>query len=181
MSATQTIHDLRTAGYTLSLTDQGNIRAFLPDGLPEAPALLDRLREFKPEAVQVLRDEAAGLRTVLPSEGAFHEEVFEGEGAITRWSVAVNEGLIHLTDKVQFSRASGKCCISFRCAMPLEWLKEATVRACVDKFAQTSERIFEAEEWLKVNQDSLEYSARYSQFLVWLERLRLLWLAIGEE
>jgi hypothetical protein len=126
---------------------------------------------------------AEGLWTVVPpSEGDAYEITFDGndEGQRKRWGLAAQAGLIHVTDKVKVHRHSGKCVVSFRCALPLEWLEQDITAEAKQQYDAVLERIHRGEAWLKANADDPQCDGFYTAFLSLFDDLKALYHAIDE-
>lgn len=180
MNAREIIHSLERNGYTLTVVDGrvcGDRQDMLPPP-PESATLLDELRQHKGEVIDELMRRAFTI--VNPNAGDLYTITFDGEAAMKRWATAVQSGLVHLTSKIQAGRQSGRCRISFRCAMPLEWLEDAITAACKEQYNRTLERIHRGEAWLRENEGSPEYGRAYDLFLALYEGLRLQYLAVGK-
>ena len=126
---------------------------------------------------------AEGLWTVVPpAEGDAYEITFDGgdEGQRKRWGLAAQAGLIHLTDKVKVFEHSGKCVISFRCALPLEWLQQDITTEAKQQYDAVLERIHRGEAWLKANTCDPRYEEYYARFTALFDKLRELYNAVGK-
>lgn len=181
MTAQEIIHRLEQIGYTLTVVD-GKVRGDRQDMFPPPPesqALLDALRQHKSEVLDILMYRT--FKEAPPSTGDSQTVTFEGEADMKRWALAIQAGLIHLTDKVRIDRRSGRRRITFQCAMPLEWLQDAITTRCKREFDRVLKRVHKGEEWLRAYDDSHPgYERAYAGYLALYEELRALYLAVGE-
>lgn len=183
MTAQEIIRGLESIGYTLTVVDdkiRGDRQDLLPPP-PEAPALLDQLRQHKGEALNILLYQ--GFTEVPPSEGDLHVVTIDAadEREMLRWALAVDTGVIALEGKILFRTTASTVTIRYRCAFPPEWLPDAIDRAAKGKYNHTLQRIQKGEEWLKEHDENdAKYQKAYAGYLALYENLRKLYVAISE-
>lgn len=138
--------------------------------------LIEQLKDNKREALKVLSD----FIEIPPSEGELHAASFCGEASLKRWGIAYRAGLIALQGKLLVNRQTSQCKISYRCAIPLEWLEEEITLACKREYDKLLVRIQNGTEWLRTHEDDPSYQRYYDGYLRLYEELRLLAAAVGE-
>lgn len=122
MTAREIVHSLGQIGYTLTVVD-GKVRGDRKDLLPpppEAPVLLDQLRQHKGEVLGILL--YRGFTEVSASDGDLHVVTVDAteEREMLRWSLSVDSGLIALQCKILYRTVPDTATIRYRCSFPPE-------------------------------------------------------------
>lgn len=177
MNGASIVYGLRRAGYTLGLSEAGNVRCVLPCGLQEAPELVERLREHKAEVVAILKRETEQSDAFPVGDDGVHEVIFETERDIFRWGIAAERGLISFTQKLRFAMDTGRCYIRFRSLLPIAWLQTGIDATANEMYHDQLERVQEVEKQLLTSVDTPALPRLITEYEVMLERLRRLYVA----
>lgn len=183
MTAREIVHSLERMGYTLTVVN-GRVRGDRQDLLPpppEAPALLDQLRQHKGEILDILL--YRGFTAISATEGDLHVITVDisDEREMLRWSLAIDTGLIVLVGKILYRTGPDTATIRYRCAFPPEWLPDEINRAAKQKYNHTLMRIQKGKEWLQGHdEDHPEYDRCHAAYLALNENLHRLHIVIGE-
>ena len=145
---------------------------------PEADKLLSILRENKPAVLEAVKGRFCQVQI---KDGDRHEIVIHNERDARQWEHALEVGLIALDGPVRFSQRQNIAYLTYRCALPEEWLRDALGASSKRKYNAILDRIHMGEAWLRANAHHPAYEAQYAHFLALFDDLKELFYTIANK